>query len=33
MDQTDWHLAQLNVARTRFPLESPRMAGFVNRGG
>jgi hypothetical protein len=25
------HLAQLNIARPRFPLDSPEMADFVNR--
>src|SRR4051812_5703982 len=28
---TGHHLAQLNIARPRFPLDSPEMAGFVNR--
>ncbi len=26
---TDWHLAQINVARTRAPLDDPLMADFV----
>lgn len=26
----DWHLAQLNVARARFPLDDPRLAEFVD---
>lgn len=25
-----FHLAQLNIARLRYPLDDPRMAGFVN---
>ena len=25
-----WHLAQFNVAKIRYPLEDPRMAGFVD---
>ena len=25
------HLAQINIARARFPIEHPRMAGFVAR--
>jgi hypothetical protein len=28
---TAYHLAQLNVALPRAPLDSPRLAGFVNR--
>ena len=28
---TAHHLAQLNIARPRFPLDSPEMAGFVDR--
>ena len=24
------HLAQLNVARPRFPIDDPRMAGFMS---
>lgn len=28
---TDHHLAQLNIARPRFPIDSPGMADFVNR--
>ena len=27
----DFHLAQLNIGRTRFPIEHPRMSGFVQR--
>ncbi len=27
----DHHLAQLNIARMKFPLESPEMSGFVSR--
>ena len=27
---TEWHLAQLNLARIRHPLDDPRMAGFVD---
>jgi hypothetical protein len=30
---TAHHLAQLNIARPRFPLDSPEMADFVNRLG
>jgi hypothetical protein len=26
-----FHLAQLNIGRTQFPLDDPRMAGFVDR--
>lgn len=26
---TDWHLAQINVAHARYPLEDPRIADFV----
>ena len=25
-----WHLAQFNVAKTRYPIEDPRMAEFVD---
>lgn len=28
---TGFHLAQLNIGRTLFPLDDPRMAGFVER--
>jgi len=28
---TNLHLAQINIARIRFPLEDPKMAGFVTR--
>ncbi len=28
---TEHHLAQLNIARTRFPIADPEMASFVNR--
>ena len=27
----EYHLAQLNIAKMKFPLESPEMAGFVAR--
>ncbi len=27
---SDWHLAQFNVAKIRYPLEDPRMAEFVD---
>ena len=26
-----WHLAQINVATSRFPVEDPRMEGFMSR--
>ena len=26
-----FHLAQLNIGRTHYPIDHPRMAGFVNR--
>ena len=25
-----WHLAQFNIAKTRYPVEDPRMSGFVD---
>jgi heme-degrading monooxygenase HmoA len=28
---TDWHLAQMNVATLRYPLDDPRVADFVNQ--
>lgn len=28
---TTYHLAQINIARMRYPLDDPRMAGFTNR--
>ena len=28
---TDFHLAQINVGRTLAPLDSPQLAGFVER--
>ena len=28
---TDWHIAQMNVGRVRFPIEHPRMRGFTGR--
>lgn len=28
---TDWHIAQMNVGLARYPLDDPRMAGFVDR--
>ncbi len=28
---SEWHLAQANVARRRYPLEDPRMAAFTGR--
>ena len=33
MTATDprYHLAQLNIARPRAPLDSPQLAGFVSR--
>ena len=31
MTVTRFHLAQLNMGRIRFPLDDPRMAGFMNR--
>ena len=26
----DWHLAQLNIARIRYPTDDPGMAGFMD---
>jgi hypothetical protein len=31
MSKKDFHLAQLNIATMKYPLENERMAGFVNR--
>ena len=31
MSETQFHLAQLNMGRIRYPVEDPRMAGFMNR--
>ena len=31
MAQPPWHLAQINIARMRAPLDDPTMAGFVSR--
>ena len=28
---TDWHIAQINVARARFPLDDPRLADFMGK--
>jgi hypothetical protein len=28
---TAFHLAQLNIGRSRYPVDDPRMSGFVNR--
>ena len=31
MKKKNYHLAQLNIAKMKYPLEDERMAGFVNR--